>query len=101
MAGCIVLLPLVVVYSLGDGLCVHAGERVDLKYALTKLYGQYKVRTLFSSKLWRILKGEKKKKSPNVLVVSASELEFSLKEGEVEGRKVSCKPFILPLLLRE
>lgn len=64
-----------------DGIFVcAAGERVDLKYALTKLYSQCKVRTLHSSKLWGILRGEK---NPlNVLLVSASELEFSLKEGE-------------------
>ena len=63
---------------------VYTGERLELKHALTKLYGQCKVKLLLSSKLWTILKGGKK--LMNVLLVSASELEFSLKEGEERWR---------------
>lgn len=58
------------------------GEKIELKKALSRTFGQCKVKDIHSSNLWAHMKNEKtKSKVMDVLVVPASELKFSLWKG--------------------
>ena len=57
------------------------GERAELKSALSKKYGCFKVKDIRSSKLWNDMQGGKKKEV-EVLIVPANELKCSQRKGK-------------------